>query len=157
VSALEGLEEDGAGELLECEEVKNGIISLFKPLTPSRSDDAAIWSQVPDMMVGPRLGIPSFFPGIMPPPADFDSSTWDAVEPIDFQSLASPGGFSMTYDAAPDLNCLSSYTTSFSGYWEPCIEGHATTDQMTTNNISDSPRNHSHSCHNIIGRVYNSQ
>ncbi|KAG7289868.1 hypothetical protein NEMBOFW57_006245 [Staphylotrichum longicolle] len=85
VSALEGLEEDGAGELLECEGVKDGIMSLFKSLTPPRPDDAAIWSQASDMMARPResLGILSFSPGIVPPPADFDNSTWNIAE-LDF-------------------------------------------------------------------------
>jgi hypothetical protein len=79
VSALEGLEEDGAGELLECEEVKNGIMSLFKPLTPPRPYDAGIWSQVPDTVAGP----PESLGCIVPSPANCDN--WETFFPLAFQ------------------------------------------------------------------------
>lgn len=49
VSALEGLEEDGAGELLcgKSEEVKNNILALFKPLLPPPPKPVDVFRQQP--------------------------------------------------------------------------------------------------------------
>jgi hypothetical protein len=128
VSALEGLEEGGAGELLECEGVKNDIMSLFKPLAPPRPHHVAIWSQASDTMAGlsEPLEILSVFPGIMHPPADFESSTWDTAVLGFLLPNCMTGGTAPTtiWNPEYDLDQLLA-----------AQDGEACKDHMTTNNI----------------------
>ncbi|KAL1839075.1 hypothetical protein VTJ49DRAFT_1876 [Mycothermus thermophilus] len=111
VSALEGLEEDGAGELLggKSEEVKNSIMGMFKPLLPPppkvvdvirqppllpSSPAAALWSQSP-----PPVSLPApveswkilpSSPGVASTSADSGASIWTTIGGISEVQVPSP-------------------------------------------------------------------
>ncbi|KAK4252343.1 hypothetical protein C7999DRAFT_10111 [Corynascus novoguineensis] len=119
-SALEGLEEDGAGELLggKSEEVKNSILGLLKPLLPppprvvdvirqppllpSSPAGAAIWSQPspPATMPAPVESwkiLPSS-PSVTSTSADSGASIWATMGGVSEVQLPSPPpAFSQPY------------------------------------------------------------
>jgi hypothetical protein len=119
VSALEGLEEDGAGELLggKSEEVKNNIMGLLKPLLPppprivdvvrqppllpSSPAGAAIWSQPspPATMPAPVESwkiLPSS-PGVSSCSADSAGSIWATMGMSEVQLPSPPPAYSQPY------------------------------------------------------------
>ncbi|KAL2135273.1 hypothetical protein VTI74DRAFT_9153 [Chaetomium olivicolor] len=119
VSALEGLEEDGAGELLggKAEEVKNSIMGLMKPLLPppprvvdvvrqppllpSSPAGAAIWSQPPPPTTMPVESwkiLPSS-PSVAST-ADSTASIWATIGMSEVQLPSPPPAFSQPYSTA---------------------------------------------------------
>jgi hypothetical protein len=126
VSALEGLEEDGAGELLggKSEEVKNSIMGLLKPLLPppqrivdvvrqppllpSSPAGAAIWSQPPttSSMPAPVESwkiLPSstnVTSNVASTSADTSASIWATIGMSDVQLPSPPPAFSQPYSSA---------------------------------------------------------
>jgi hypothetical protein len=121
VSALEGLEEDGAGELLggKSEEVKNSIMGLIKPLLPppprivdvvrqppllpSSPAGAALWSQPspPPTMPAPVESwkiLPSS-PSVAST-ADSAASIWAAIGMSEVQVPSPPPAYSQPYSSA---------------------------------------------------------
>ncbi|KAL2024419.1 hypothetical protein VTK56DRAFT_8230 [Thermocarpiscus australiensis] len=123
VSALEGLEEEGAGELLggKSEEVKNSIMGLLKPLLPppprivdvvrqppllpSSPTGAAIWSQPPttSSMPAPVESwkiLPSS-PSVASTSADSaNSSIWATIGMSEVQIPSPPPAYSQPYSSA---------------------------------------------------------
>lgn len=122
VSALEGLEEDGAGELLggRSNEVKNNIQGLLKPLLPppprivdvvrqppllpSSPAGAAIWSQPspPATMPAPVESwkiLPSS-PGVASTTADSATTMWATMGMSEVQLPSPPPAFSQPYSTA---------------------------------------------------------
>ena len=122
VSALEGLEEDGAGELLggKSEEVKNNIMGLLKPLLPppprivdvvrqppllpSSPAGAAIWSHPspPTTMPAPVESwkiLPSS-PSVASTSADSTASIWATMGMGEVQLPSPPPAFSQPYSTA---------------------------------------------------------
>ncbi len=125
VSALEGLEEDGAGELLggKSEEVKNNVMSLIKPLLPpppppprivdirqppllpSSPAGAVIWSQPspPASMPAPVESwkiLPSS-PGIVAATsADTAASIWATIGMGEVHLPSPPPAYSQPYSTA---------------------------------------------------------
>jgi len=121
VSALEGLEEDGAGELLsgKSEEVKNNVMALIKPLLPPpprvvdvirqppllpSSPANAIWSQptTPSSMPGPvdswRV-LPSS-PSVASTSTDGTGSLWANIGMSECQLPSPPPAYSQPYTTA---------------------------------------------------------
>ncbi|KAK4106472.1 hypothetical protein N658DRAFT_512298 [Parathielavia hyrcaniae] len=122
VSALEGLEEDGAGELLggKSEDVKNSIMGLIKPLLsppprmvdvvrqppllPSSPAGAAIWSQAPPPVSMPAPVeswkiLPSS-PSVASTSADSNASIWATIGMSEVQLPSPPPAFSQPYSTA---------------------------------------------------------
>lgn len=122
VSALEGLEEDGAGELLagKSDEVKNNIMGLLKPLLPppprivdvvrqppllpSSPAGAAMWSQSPPppSMPAPVESwkmLPSS-PGVIASSADSNGSIWATIGMNEMQLPSPPPAYSQPYSTA---------------------------------------------------------
>ncbi|KAK4146242.1 uncharacterized protein C8A04DRAFT_35219 [Dichotomopilus funicola] len=122
MSALEGLEEDGAGELLggRSEEVKNSIQGLLKPLLPppprivdvvrqppllpSSPAGAAIWSQPspPATMPAPVESwkiLPSS-PSVASTTADSATTMWATMGMSEVQLPSPPPAFSQPYSTA---------------------------------------------------------
>lgn len=122
VSALEGLEEDGAGELLggKSEEVKNGIMGLIKPLLPppprivdvvrqppllpSSPAGAAIWSQAPPPVSMPAPVeswkiLPSS-PSVASTSTDSTASIWATIGMSEVQLPSPPPAYSQPYSTA---------------------------------------------------------
>lgn len=122
VSALEGLEEDGAGELLggKGEEVKNSVMGLLKPLLPPPPRIVEVVRQpplLPSSPVGPVLWSQSSPPATMPAPveswkvlpsspsvastsADSAASVWAAIGMSEVQLPSPPPAFSQPYSSA---------------------------------------------------------
>lgn len=122
VSALEGLEEDGAGELLggKSDEVKTSILGLLKPLLPppprivdvvrqppllpSSPAGAALWSQPPppSTMAAPVESwkmLPSS-PSVASTSANSTQSIWAAIGMSEVQVPSPPPAFSQPYSTA---------------------------------------------------------
>lgn len=118
--ALEGMEEDGAGELLcgRSEEVKSAIMGLFLPLLPPpprlvdvvrptpllpSSTDAEHWwqpTQLPSNSASTWNGVPSS-PSTMS--SGGSSNTWASMSLNELQQLPSPTpSFSQPYSSACD-------------------------------------------------------
>ncbi|KAJ4304354.1 hypothetical protein N0V88_001967 [Collariella sp. IMI 366227] len=121
VSALEGLEEDGAGELLmgKAEEVKNNVMGLMKPLLPppprivdvvrqppllpSSPAGAAIWSHSPPPSTMPApieswKILPSS-PSVVSS-ADSTASIWATIGMNEMQLPSPPQAYSSPYSTA---------------------------------------------------------
>ncbi|KAK3692378.1 hypothetical protein B0T22DRAFT_373442 [Podospora appendiculata] len=122
VSALEGLEEDGVGELLtgKSEEVKNNVMALIKPLLPppprivdvvrqppllpSSPANANMWSQptTPSSMPGPvdswRV-LPSS-PSVTSTSVDSNNSIWASIGMGEVQLPSPPPAYSQPYSTA---------------------------------------------------------
>ncbi|KAL2124345.1 hypothetical protein VTJ04DRAFT_710 [Mycothermus thermophilus] len=134
VSALEGLEEDGAGELLggKSDEVKNSIMGMFKPLLPPppkvvdvirqppllpSSPAAALWSQ-PSPPVSLPAPVDSWkilpsSPGVpTTTTADSGASIWASIGITDVQVSPTPA-LSQPYSAP--------YTTAGLYYNTPAV------------------------------------
>ncbi|KAJ8603110.1 hypothetical protein MRB53_042252 [Persea americana] len=71
VRALEGLEEDGAGELLEgrSEEVKNSIMNMFLPLLPPPPRIVDVIHPAPILPNNPAAVAGHWWPGVQPVPS----------------------------------------------------------------------------------------
>ncbi|KAL8310677.1 hypothetical protein RB597_005674 [Gaeumannomyces tritici] len=82
VSALEGLEEEGAGELLngKSEDVKTAIMGLIRPPPPSLPVDISMWSQptISTSLPAPveSWRAPSSNPGVVSTTANSNHSIW---------------------------------------------------------------------------------
>lgn len=122
VSALEGLEEDGAGELLngKCEEVKGLVLGLMKPLLPPPPRVVEVVRQpqlLPSSPVNPRLWSHSATPSPMPAPvepwrvlpsspsvastsADSSGSIWAGISMADVQLPSPAPAFTQPYSTA---------------------------------------------------------
>ncbi|KAK3333686.1 hypothetical protein B0T19DRAFT_440429 [Cercophora scortea] len=122
VSALEGLEEDGVGELLtgKSEEVKNNVMALIKPLLPppprvvdvvrqppllpSSPANPNMWSQptTPSSMPGPvdswRV-LPSS-PSVTSTSVDSSNSIWASIGMGEVQLPSPPPAYSQPYSTA---------------------------------------------------------
>ncbi|CAP68553.1 uncharacterized protein PODANS_7_5250 [Podospora anserina S mat+] len=123
VSALEGLEEDGAGELLsgKSEEVKNAVMNLVKPLLPppprivdvvrqppllpSSPAGANIWSQAPTPTTMPA---PVDSWKILPSSPSVASTPPDSTSPTMWATI----GISESYTPSPPLAYSQPYTTA---------------------------------------------
>lgn len=120
VSALEGLEEDGAGELLsgKSEEVKNAVANLMKPLLPPPprivdvirqapllpSSPASMWSQstAPSAMPAPVDSwkiLPSS-PSVASNSPDHSPSMWASMGMSECQIPSPPPAYSQPYSTA---------------------------------------------------------
>ena len=120
VTALEGLEEDGAGELLcgKSEEVKNGIMGLMKPLLPPpprvidvvrqppllpSSQQGSMWSQPTPPHSLPAVEawrvLPSS-PSVTSTSADSNTSIWSNVGLTEVQLPSPTPSFSQPYSSA---------------------------------------------------------
>ncbi|KAK4137458.1 hypothetical protein BT67DRAFT_109734 [Trichocladium antarcticum] len=122
VSALEGLEEDGAGELLagKSDELKNSVMSLLKPLLPppprivdvvrqppllpSSPAGSAMWSQSPPQSsMGPPVEswkiLPSS-PGVITSSADSNGTIWATIGMTEMQLPSPPPAYSQPYSTA---------------------------------------------------------
>jgi hypothetical protein len=120
-SALEGLEEDGAGELLggKSEEVKNNILGLIKPLLPPPPRIVDVIRQpplLPSSPIGPALWSQPSPPATMPAPveswkilpsspsvastADSAGSIWATMGMSEVQLPSPPPAFSQPYSSA---------------------------------------------------------
>ncbi|KAK3302190.1 uncharacterized protein B0T15DRAFT_295858 [Chaetomium strumarium] len=120
-SALEGLEEDGAGELLggKSEEVKNSILGLIKPLLPPPPRIVDVIRQptlLPSSPVGAALWSQPSPPTTMPAPveswkilpsspsvastADSAGSIWATIGMSEVQLPSPPPAFSQPYSSA---------------------------------------------------------
>jgi hypothetical protein len=123
VSALEGLEEDGAGELLsgKSEEVKNNVMALIKPLLPppprvvdlvrqppllpSSPANASMWSQPPTPSslpapIEPWRVLPSS-PGVpSSSPDSTSSSIWASMGMSEVQIPSPTPAYSQPYSTA---------------------------------------------------------
>jgi hypothetical protein len=118
VRALEGLEEDGAGELLESksEEVRNALMGLFLPLLPppprivdvvrpsSISSEASNnWWQPPQTLPAPQLVLPSTPSPTVATTAESQSSFWSTLGLDNNFQLPSPTpSFSQPYCTSSD-------------------------------------------------------
>ncbi|KAK4149215.1 hypothetical protein C8A00DRAFT_19073 [Chaetomidium leptoderma] len=136
VSALEGLEEDGVGELLggRSEEVKNNIMGLLKPLLPppprivdvvrqppllpSSPAGAVIWSQSPPPPTMPAPVeswkiLPSS-PGVASTSADSNASLWATIGMSEVQLPSPPPTYSQPAFSQP-------YSTAGLYYSSPVV------------------------------------
>jgi hypothetical protein len=114
VSALEGLEEDGAGELLcgKSEEVKNNIMGLFLPLLPPPPrivDVVRPQPLLPSSPAGANWWTQSTIPTSIPAPVD----TW-RVLPSSPSTTASSDNSTLWANMAVNEIQLPSPTPSFS-------------------------------------------
>ncbi|KAI9672720.1 MAG: hypothetical protein M1831_000155 [Alyxoria varia] len=140
VRALEGLEDDGAGELLEgrSEEVKNAIMGLFLPLLPppprivdvvhpqtvgqpfEQQQQSQWWQpQVSSASSSPQEMTPAEpwrVLGSTPSPTEVQATSAESVSSpwtsAGFNENSSPGAYRDTYDASPSPPYSEPYTSS---------------------------------------------
>ncbi|KAL8325976.1 hypothetical protein RB597_008997 [Gaeumannomyces tritici] len=106
VSALEGLEEEGAGELLngKSEDVKTAIMGLMKPLLPSLPVGISTWSQptIPTSLPAPVESwrvLPSS-PGVVSTTAGSNYSIWATMVMTECQLPSPTPPFSQPFSSA---------------------------------------------------------
>jgi len=122
VSALEGLEEDGAGELLsgKSEEVKNNVLALIKPLLPPPPRIVDVVHRqaplLPSSPAGPNMWTQPPTPTSLPAPVESwrvlpsspsvtstdsaTSSIWANMSMAEIQIPSPPPAFSQPYSTA---------------------------------------------------------
>ena len=117
VRALEGLEEDGAGELLDgrSEEVRNALMGLFLPLLPPpprivdvvrpssiSSEASSNWWHPTQSLPAPQLVLPSTPSPSVATTAESQSSFWSTLGLDNFQLPSPTPSFSQPYCTSSD-------------------------------------------------------
>lgn len=129
VTALEGLEEDGAGELLcgKSEEVKNNITALFLPLLPPPPRIVDVVRQpplLPSSPAGANWWSQSTLPSSIPAPVDswrVIPSSPSTTSSVDSNSLWASMGLTDIQLPSPTPSYSQPYSTSAMFYSSPQV------------------------------------